>query len=281
MEKCSGNNASFIYKTNLTMEKLLKEIIKHKKTCYFVSPHLDDAAFSAGGLISYLAPKTRVVVVTAFTRAGRDDHSLSALSYLKQCGYKANEIGEFFASRRKEDREAIENLNAMAIHLPFKDALWRKKRKLNIAERISTLLINELRYIYPTHKLHISKGIINKEDIKNLKRLEDKLKQTVDDKRDYVVFCPLALGNHVDHVMAREACTNSFPNVIFWEDSPYNLYCQLDKEFVKKRNLTKEVFSKNQTNRKNIYPVYKTQFGKLFGGKTDFSLPPEVYYLKY
>lgn len=263
------------------MNKVLKEIIKHKKTCYFVSPHLDDAAFSAGGLISYLAPKTRVVVITAFTRAGKGKHSLSALSYLKQCGYKANEIGEFFTSRRKEDRGAIESLNATAIHFPFKDALWREKKKLNLIERTSALFINEFRYIYPTHKLHISKGKIYKEDIKNLKELEDKLKQTVDNRRDCVVFCPLALGNHVDHVMVREACTNIFPNVVYWEDSPYNLYHQLDKEFIKKHNLKKEIFSKNQTSRKNIYPAYKTQFGKLFGGKTDFNLPPEVYYLKH
>ncbi|MCH7641145.1 PIG-L family deacetylase, partial [Patescibacteria group bacterium] len=140
------------------MNEIVKDIIKNKRTCYFISPHLDDAAFSAGGLISYLAKRTKVVVITAFTRAGRDKHSLSALSYVNQCGYKKNEIGRFFSARRKEDKELFESLGVKVMHLGFLDALWRKKKSLNLIEKFSTLFINEFRYIYPTYRLHISKG---------------------------------------------------------------------------------------------------------------------------
>jgi len=262
------------------MNKLINQIIKHQKTCYFVSPHLDDAAFSAGGLISYLVKRTKVVVITAFTSAARDKHSLSALAYIKMCGYKSNEVGKFFSNRRKEDKEVFNALGVKAIHLGFLDVLWRKKKNLNLVAKFSTLFVNEFRYIYPTHRLHISKGKIHKEDMPNLRRLERKLIEIVGEDKNSVVFCPVGLGKHVDHIVVREACTNSFPNIIYWEDSPYNLYHELEKDFIKKNGLKRKVFNKNQSNRKALYSAYKTQFGKLFDGKTDFSLSPETYYIK-
>jgi len=139
------------------MEKIIKEIIKDKKTCYFISPHLDDAAFSSGGLISYLADRTRVVVISVFTEAGRDNHSLSAYEWIKTCGYTKNEAKKFYSDRRKEDRQLFSKLGVEIIHLGFLDALWRKKKRMNFIEKFSTLFINEFRYIYPTYKLHISK----------------------------------------------------------------------------------------------------------------------------
>jgi len=261
------------------MEKIIKEIIKDKKTCYFISPHLDDAAFSAGGLISYLAGKTKVVVITAFTEAGNDNHSLSALEWLKICGYKKSDVKKFYSDRRYEDRQLFKKLGVEIIHLGFLDALWRKKKNLNLIEKFSTLFINEFRYIYPTYRLHISKGKIRKDDEDNLKILEKKLKEIVGDGEDSVVFCPLGLGKHVDHIVVREASLNTFPNVIIWEDAPYNLHYQLDRKYIEKNDLKRKVFSKNQAARKKMYPAYKTQFGKLFK-KKKFELRPESYYMK-
>lgn len=257
------------------MNKTIQNIIKQGKPCYFVSPHLDDAAFSAGGLISHLANKTNVTVVTTFTKAGKDNHSLSALAYAKKCGYK--NMSKFFIARRKEDKELFNNLGVKPIHLDFPDALWRPKKKLNLIKKFSTLFINDFRYIYPTHRLHVSKGKISKHDLPNLNKLKNKLQQIIEPES--VVFCPLGLGKHVDHIMVREACTNIFPKTVYWEDSPYNLYHELDKEYVEKNNLKRKTFNKNQKIRKAMYPAYKTQFGKLFNGQTEFNLPPETYYI--
>ncbi|MCH7641129.1 glycosyltransferase family 2 protein, partial [Patescibacteria group bacterium] len=161
----------------------------------------------------------------------------------------------------------------------FLDALWRKKKSLNLIEKFSTLFINEFRYIYPTYRLHISKGKIRKDDEGNLRKLENRLKEIVGEGEGSVVFCPLGLGGHVDHIMAREASLNTFPNVIFWEDAPYNLHYELDKDYIGKNNLKRKFFRKNQASRKKMYPAYKTQFGKLFKRKK-FELRPEAYYMK-
>lgn len=262
------------------MERVIEEIIKKQKTCYFISPHLDDAAFSGGGLISYLAAKTRVVVVTAFTAAGKDKHSLSARAFLRKCGYRANEVDKFFDERRKEDRQLFESVGVEVVHLGFLDALWRAEESPNTIYKFLSFFINDFAYIYPTHRLHISKGRIHRKDRDNLRKLEKKLKEIVDGGKNSVVFCPLGLGKHVDHVVVREACSKIFPEVIYWEDSPYNLYYGPDKAFVEKNYLTKFFFRKNQPERYKMYPAYKTQFGKLFGGRKDFNLPPETYYFK-
>jgi hypothetical protein len=41
---------------------LIAEIVARRKQCVFVSPHLDDAVFSAGSLISFFASRTDVTI---------------------------------------------------------------------------------------------------------------------------------------------------------------------------------------------------------------------------
>jgi glycosyltransferase involved in cell wall biosynthesis/LmbE family N-acetylglucosaminyl deacetylase len=262
------------------MNKVVKDIIKDKKTCYFVSPHLDDAAFSAGGLISYLAKKTEVVVITVFTEARADKHSLSAIAYAKKCGFDVSEMKKFFALRKKEDKKLFESLGVSPIHLGFYDALWRKKKNINLIEKLLSCFLKDFRYIYPTHRLHVGKGKIFKDDLINLEKLQKRLKEVIGIGKNVYVFCPLGLGNHVDHIMVKTACTNTFVNVLYWEDAPYNLYNKVDKRLIIKNGLNSVIFNKNQDERKSMYPAYKTQFGKLFGGRTVFDIPPETYYLR-
>lgn len=283
------------------MQKIIDQIIKNKIPCYFISPHLDDAAFSCGGLITYLSGQTRVVVVTAFTRAGKDNHSLSGLAYAKKCGFKNQDMAEFFSLRRKEDRDLWKSQNIEFIHLPFVDALWRINPQPNLIQKIGSKLINEFRYIYPTHRFHVSKGKVRLQDQRNLQKLKTKLKAIIETRS--IVFCPIALGNHVDHVLVREACANliprlqpiqprsllaqagldSFtPRLIYWEDAPYNLYHRFTGKvagYVSQCRLRKYTFTKCQKQRKAMYPAYRTQFGKLFNGETKFQLPPERYYI--
>jgi len=49
--------------------EIINNIIREKIPCFFISPHLDDAALSAGGLIAYLSQHTHVEVIDVFTEA--------------------------------------------------------------------------------------------------------------------------------------------------------------------------------------------------------------------
>jgi LmbE family N-acetylglucosaminyl deacetylase len=262
------------------MDKMVKDIIKEKRDCFFISPHLDDAAFSAGGLIAYLSKKTRVIVVTVFSEAGENEHSLSALSYIKQCGYKEKGVKEFYKQRRSEDKEVLEGLGAEVIHMGYLDALWRKGKRGNIIKIILSKLLNDFKYTYPTYKFHISQGKISEEDTPNLENVKNALLKLTKESENYVIFCPIGLGRHVDHIFVREACTDIFGNVIYWEDAPYNLYHSFKDDFINKHNLVRYEYPVDEKLRHKIYPGYKSQFGKLFDGERKFDLIPEAYYLK-
>jgi hypothetical protein len=88
-----------------------------------VSPHLDDAVFSAGGTLAALAAAGwRVRVVTCFT-ASVADPSPFALSTQLDKGLGA-EI-DYMALRRAEDAAALQRLGAEPVHLPLPEAPHR------------------------------------------------------------------------------------------------------------------------------------------------------------
>src|SRR5690348_14368459 len=97
------------------MQELIDRIIKEKQPCLFISPHLDDAILSAGGLIGYLAPKTSVTLATIFTEASDRPYTYFARRLLKSWGQ--SDASEAYRFRRREDRELCERIGAMSLHL--------------------------------------------------------------------------------------------------------------------------------------------------------------------
>jgi LmbE family N-acetylglucosaminyl deacetylase len=89
-----------------------------------VSPHLDDAAFSAGATIATLvAHGHRVTLVSAFT-AACEHPSGFALSLQADAGVPAGI--DVMAMRRVEDMEAAARLGVQRlVHLPFREAQYR------------------------------------------------------------------------------------------------------------------------------------------------------------
>jgi hypothetical protein len=79
------------------MEKIIAHIIKNKIPCYFLSPHLDDAVLSAGGLISSLSGNTSVTVVNIFTTAG-EKNTLSAKKSIQKAIIDTKDKGDFIKS---------------------------------------------------------------------------------------------------------------------------------------------------------------------------------------
>jgi LmbE family N-acetylglucosaminyl deacetylase len=96
-------------------------------TTLYVSPHLDDVAFScASGLLRRIDQGERVIVATVFTK------------------------GKGSAARRKEDRAALEAIKAEVIHLGFVDAPDRLQIKasfksLVLAPAIDCKLVARIR----------------------------------------------------------------------------------------------------------------------------------------
>lgn len=254
---------------------LIQKIIANKIPCYFISPHLDDAVLSAGGLIAYLSRYTRVEVVTVFTTASLPPYTFSAKRFLQLCSYK--DANTLFNDRRHEDRNALSLIGVKPRHLGKIDALWRKIPSPNFARRILSRMLSEFLHIYPTYRMHVIRGNISSHDKPLLVTLGEELRNLIDISKDYMLFCPLAVRSHIDHTIVRDVCLANFTNVIMWEDFPYNMRSSLDRKEVNALGVEVFRWGSEKELKKNMFEMYTSQRRAMF---QDGNIPsaPEVYY---
>jgi LmbE family N-acetylglucosaminyl deacetylase len=229
--------------------------------CFFVSPHLDDALFSAGDLIFHLAKKVPVTVITVFTKATSGPYTLSAYSFLKQSGYK--NVRTLYENRNKEDEKLLQDMGVRSVHLGYVDALFRQKiTKLNLLGK----LVPELVHVYPTYRFHMAKGTISAYERDTLiEDLGKRLKKHIKNKS--IVFAPAGIGNHVDHLITRDVCNKFFSPCIYWEDYPYNTRCpeQVDhNEWIVSHNLQRQELKTGWKEKVKLIKGYETQVDAIF-----------------
>jgi len=255
-------------------KNLIKEIIKSKKNCVFVSPHLDDAILSCGGLIYFLSSQTEVKVINVFTKVSNSKASYSIKKFVRKCGY--NDAKKLFQDRIVEDEKVLGRINIKPINLGFTDALWRTKRFQKGFRKILAKYIPELRFIYPSG-LHLLSGKISKFDTGIVEKVSRAIFGSVD-VSDSILFVPLAIGNHVDHVIVRKACETLGGQIIFWSDFPYSSTNSGKRMIVKSEGLRRFKFDKYQEERLRLIKGYKTQVKALFKDDS-INLTPERYFL--
>jgi LmbE family N-acetylglucosaminyl deacetylase len=160
-----------------------------------VSPHLDDAVFSAGGTLAVLAAAGwRVRVVTCFT-ASVADPSPFALSTQLDKGLAADV--DYMALRRAEDAAAVALLGAEPVHLPLTEAPHRGY----------------------TSAPDLFAGRHADDDVAG--PLADALAPHVGGAD--LVLAPQAIGDHVDHRVVVDVVAALRPDALFWRDTPYVL----------------------------------------------------------
>jgi LmbE family N-acetylglucosaminyl deacetylase len=255
--------------------EFIKKIVKEKIPCYFVSPHFDDAVLSAGDLLAYLSKSTKVTVVNVFTKAG-NYNTLSAKRFLSLSG-KYKDASKLFVDRDNEDSITLANLPIKRINFNFIDALWRRCQG-GLSRKLFTKIVPEIGSVYPTYRLHVASGRINKEDSKLIIRLTKKLKKVVRENHA-IVFCPMGVGNHVDHLITKIVCEERFKNICFWLDFPYSEKRVTGRSQPKNNSLKSFKFKNNFTIKEKLVRSYKTQFKGLFP-KNKVNLVPETYYLQ-
>ena len=95
-----------------------------------VSPHLDDAVLSAGGIIARsVGGGVEVVVGTVFTADA--PHPAMSSPVIEELNKLWNLGPSPFAFRRSEDFAAVRALGARAIHGGLPDAIYRTDRGRN------------------------------------------------------------------------------------------------------------------------------------------------------
>ena len=236
---------------------LLKKLIGKK--VYIISPHFDDAMLSCGGLILQIRSKCNLKIINIFTKAHKGPYTLSAKRFLKISG-SFKDATVLFKSRNMEDKSVFTQLGIKTINLGFEDSLFRRKTKSKFFGKI----LPEMNHIYPTYRWHVLGDIKNEENLFN--GIRKKLAKFA--KKDEIAIVPSGIGNHVDHLIARELCEKLFKNLVFYSDFPYSL------RDIKKRNFGKEYktfeLKVNYEEKDKCLRKYKTQYANLFsfyGGK--------------
>jgi len=248
---------------------LAKKIIEKKVACVFISPHQDDAILSCGELISQISGKTDVTVVNVFTKAHEKPYTLSAKQFLKNS--YSSDAETLYKERKAEDKKVLSNFSVSIIDLNFQDALFRKNKKSSF---LGTLL-PEVDHIYPTYRWHIVKGISKRDyAVDDLKK---KLK--IFTKKNTLIFAPVGIGNHADHLAVRKACEEicASESIVLYSDFPYNMRLQtIGAPF---KNGEKYIIEPNMTKKTKLIKGYKTQLDGLF---PDGIIPQhkEVYFTK-
>ncbi len=204
-----------------------------------VSPHLDDAAFSAGGTLARQRREgTRVTVLTCFTgNVARP----TGFALACQLDKGLDEHVDYMALRRTEDEAACAVIDADVCHLPFLEAPHRgydgapalfadRRADDMVADQLGEMLGQRLRALAPD-----------------------------------LVLGPLGLGDHVDHHIVRDVllaeCTT---DLLLWEDWPY-----LDRaEVAHPTHPALNVALDNELRavRTSMCAAYSTQINYQFGG---------------
>lgn len=254
------------------MGNIVNHIIQNRIPCFFISPHLDDAVLSAGGLLSHLAGKTPVTLINIFTNPGDKPYTMAAKGYLRDCGF--TDAGSLYAKRYEEDAAVCALLGIQSINLGFIDGSFRRRTKTSRIVKYIAKKIPEVEHSYPLGRKILR---IAKDDRTMAIQIAKKLKELVAGENQFVVFCPLGTVKHMDHVLTRDLCIATFKNIIFWNDYPYILTSHKTRRQLKKRPLTQFVWNDNLAMKKKLIATYTSQLPSLFHGK-EISADREVYY---
>jgi len=244
----------------MTSQEFIESIVDSRKNCYFISPHLDDAVFSAGEMIARLSGKCNIKIINVFTSCGDGISTLSGYKYLKD--HKAKSAKKLYESRVKEDEKAFKTLGLVPINLGFVDALWRKKQK-------NKSFIPEINSVYPTYRFHISKGKLSRYDDETYLQISEKIKKIIQQDEDFIVFCPIGIGGHVDHKLVRKICENEFgDHVVYWADIPYRFSKKIHNSNLLKSEYMGFELDILGNSKQVVSEIYQTQINQVISDKT-------------
>ena len=175
----------------------------------YLSPHLDDAILSAGGLIFEQTRAGLAVEIWSFMCGIPQSNELTDFAAAMHKLWGTGDAAKTVQIRRDEDREAAALVGAQAVHFDFLDCIYRhgKDGKGLYAD-----------VFVPAHAedrdlpAQIAQAILARLDAED------------------VVVCPLTIGKHVDHVLVRQAAERamqaqqSSPSMLrYYADIPYLL----------------------------------------------------------
>jgi LmbE family N-acetylglucosaminyl deacetylase len=172
----------------------------------YLSPHLDDAALSCGGLIS---EQSQAGDTTAIWTMCAGDPPPGALSPFAQSLHaRWGTLNQAADQRRSEDLLSCQILGANAVHFSLPDCIYRQAGQPPF---------------YPYASESSLFGPVHPGEMELVERLSRQLASRLPEQAEIVA--PLALGGHVDHRLTRFAAERLAParRLSYYADYPYVL----------------------------------------------------------
>jgi len=245
------------------------------EACLFLSPHLDDVILSCGALIATLGQSCAVTVATIFTAAGPKPHTFAARSFLQKCSIA--DADTLFAQRRAEDREVLAGLGVGHVHLGATDALFRSREPITPMARHVGRLFPELVHRYPTYWFDIARGRLARGDRPLVASLNARVSELLTSTNATLLFCPMAVGRHVDHIIARSIGAQHPHQVVYYSDFPYSESYAPDRSFIRTNQLVPWTWEARIAEKVQLIRGYRTQANLLFPSG-HVPAVPETYY---
>jgi LmbE family N-acetylglucosaminyl deacetylase len=241
-----------------------------------VSPHLDDGVLSCGALLAYLAHRCDVTVVTVFTEAAPPPWSLPVRRRLRAVGMDAETL---YAYRRAEDAAVLAEIGAAAVHLGLRDAPYRRSGEGAAGPprrwRCPTYMT------YPIVRFNAARGRIARADAGLPAEIGARVSEVAWARGARVIFVPLGIGRHVDHLITRRAAQHLGQRlesrIVYYSDFPYSVTAAPDRGFVRRAALAPYPWLTGRAENAKRIAGYRTQLAVLF----PHGIPtrPEIYWI--
>jgi len=245
------------------LTRLIRDMEGTDAAVLVMSPHLDDAVLSCGALLAHLAARHLITVATVFTAAAPPPWSLPARRQLRALG--GADAEDFFAQRRAEDRDVLAGFGAAAVHLGFRDALFRRARRGPA---------------YPTFRFDAARGRVASCDAGLAAEVSARVNEIAQGHEAGVIFAPLGVGRHVDHLITRQAACDLAGRIqiVYYSDFPYSQTAAPDPGFVRRAGLVPQPWLSGRAENASRIAGYRSQFAGLF---PDGTVPtrPEIYWI--
>ena len=167
----------------------------------YISPHLDDAVFSCGGLIARQTAAGESV--TVITICAGDPTPGALTSFAQELHDRWQTEDPPSVTRRAEDEAACAILSARVIHLEIPDAVYRKGP--------------DSAALYPDEASIF--GALHKSESELVAHLTGELARYV--PAGAALYCPLGYGGHVDHRLTRRAAYGLGRVMWYYPELPY------------------------------------------------------------
>lgn len=177
--------------------------LNHFMRWIYLSPHLDDAVLSAGGLIYEQTKSGIPVEIWTFMAGAPSDTEFSPFAELlhQQWGFSSAE--ETVQARRAEDRTAASLVGATTVHFDFLDCIYRRDEKGE----------------WPYYEIYLPPQPM---DANLPRQIADAITPRLNP--DDVLVCQLSVGSHIDHVLVRQAAELLGWPLLYDIDVPYIFY---------------------------------------------------------